>query len=89
MPYPYLHFGAASNGLEQLIGDLVRGPRPGMVFLPCFNGHASSGLARICSGSGSEGFRPNYITSRRGPQMRGARWRKCGAFRALNSLEAY
>jgi len=67
---PFL-IGGASNGLEQLIGDLVRGTRPGTVSLLRFHGHGSSGFAGISYGKGSEGFHRNYITSRSGPQMRG------------------
>lgn len=66
---PHL-IGGACNGVEQLVGDVVRNTRPGSVFLLRFHGHGRSGLAGISAGSGSDGYHRNSITSRGGDQMR-------------------
>jgi len=79
--------GGASNGLEQLIGDVVRSTRPGSVFLLRFHGHGSSGLAGISFGSGSQGFHRNTITARGGEQMRAIIARLAPIFGAYGCIQ--
>lgn len=79
--------GGASNGVEQLVSDVVRSTRPGTVFLLRFHGHGSSGLAGISSGTGAEGFHRNNITARGGDPLRAIIARLAPIFSAYGCIQ--
>ncbi|PKL96543.1 MAG: hypothetical protein CVV18_01350 [Gammaproteobacteria bacterium HGW-Gammaproteobacteria-8] len=83
---PYL-IGGTSNGLEQLVFDVVRSTRPGSVFLLRFHGHGSPGVAGVSFGTGSEGFHGNSVTSRGGAALRAILARLAPIFGAYGCIE--